>query len=114
MEEYLKIFSALSDQTRLRIYMILAEGELCVCELTCALKMEQSRISHSLKILREAGLIISRKIGKWNFYSIPENKNRQWLFEGIMDNVQILQKDKKRLQRCKDINIREKCNCQIC
>lgn len=114
MEEYLKIFSALSDQTRLRIYMILAESELCVCELTCALDMEQSRISHSLKVLREAGLITSRRIGKWMFYSIPSKRDYQWLSCGIKENIEVLKEDKKRLYKCRDENIREKFQCQIC
>jgi len=114
MEEYIKIFSALSDQTRLRLYMILAEGELCVCELTCALDMEQSRISHSLKILKEAGLICSRRIGKWMFYSLSSNHDNKWLSRGIKENIEILKEDKKRLIQCKDENIREKFQCQIC
>ncbi len=112
MEEYLKIFSALSDQTRVRIYMILTAGELCVCELTCALDMEQSRISHSLKVLREAGLIGCRKIGKWMFYSISSNSGHDWLSQGIKENLEILKKDKKRLTQCKNDNIREKYQCQ--
>ncbi len=114
MEEYIKVFSALSDQTRLRIYMILAEGELCVCELTCALDMEQSRISHSLKVLKEAGLIFSRRIGKWMFYSIPSFPQHKWLARGIEENIEILKEDKKRLIQCKDENIREKFQCQPC
>lgn len=113
MEEYIKIFGALSDQTRLRIYMILGEGELCVCELTCALDVEQSRISHSLKILKEAGLIDSRRIGKWMFYSIPSRIDHQWLANGIKGNIAALKEDKKRLNQCRDDNIREKCQCQI-
>lgn len=114
MEEYIKIFSALSDQTRLRIYMILTEGELCVCELTCALDMEQSRTSHSLKVLREAGLTRSRRIGKWMFYSISPGINHQWLTSGIRANIEILKEDKKRMIQCRDDNIREKCQCQPC
>ncbi len=114
MKEYLKIFSALSDRTRLRIYMILVEGELCVCELTCALDMEQSRISHSLKVLREAELINSRKVGKWMFYSLPSDLDRQWLASGIKENIAALKEDKKRLRKCRDNHIREKCQCQIC
>jgi ArsR family transcriptional regulator, arsenate/arsenite/antimonite-responsive transcriptional repressor len=114
MKEYIKIFSALSDQTRLRLYMILAEGELCVCELTCALDMEQSRISHSLRVLKEAGLIQSRRIGKWMFYSLPSNHDTKWLYRGIKENIEIMREDKNRLLQCKDENIREKFQCQIC
>lgn len=113
MKKYIKIFSALSDQTRLRIYMILIEGELCVCELTCSLDMEQSRISHSLKVLKEAGLIYSRRVGKWMFYSLSSNQKYNWLSTGIKENLKILKEDKRRLQQCRDDNIREKCQCQI-
>lgn len=94
--------------------MILTEGELCVCELTCALDMEQSRISHSLKALREAGLINSRKVGKWMFYSLPSEMNYQWLACGIKENIAALKEDKRRLKKCRDDHIREKFQCQIC
>jgi len=94
--------------------MILAEGELCVCELTGALAMEQSRISHSLKILKEAELICSRRVGKWMFYSISSNQKYSWLSSGIKENLKILKEDIKRLKQCRDDNIREKYQCQIC
>ncbi|GAG94807.1 unnamed protein product, partial [marine sediment metagenome] len=54
MEAAIKMFKALSDETRLRIYLLLLQGELCVCELVNILNMEQSRISHSVRILKEA------------------------------------------------------------
>lgn len=70
MKSYYKIFQALSDETRLRIYSLLLHGELCVCELKTILKMEQSRISHGLRILKEADLVVSSRVGKWKIYSI--------------------------------------------
>ena len=112
MEKYVQIFGALSDPTRLRIYLILTKGELCVCELTCALDMEQSRISHSLGVLRKANLIGCRRIGKWMFYSISSSIDIRWLQQGIKDNVKIFEEDKKRLIQCKRDNIREKYKCQ--
>ena len=48
METAIKIFKALSDETRLRIYLLLLQGGLCACELEAILKIEQSRISHAL------------------------------------------------------------------
>lgn len=113
MKKHIKKFSALSDQTRLRIYMILTTGELCVCELTCALDMEQSRISHSLKVLKESGLICSRRVGRWMFYSLLSHPDNKWLSRGIKQNIEILKEDKKRLNQCRDDNIREKFQCQI-
>ncbi len=53
MESAIKMFKALSDETRLRIYLLLLQGELCVCELVNILSIEQSRISHSVRILKE-------------------------------------------------------------
>ncbi len=57
MKEAIKIFKALSDPTRLRILLLLLKRNLCVCELMFILKMEQSRLSHQLKILKDADLV---------------------------------------------------------
>ena len=62
MERIIKLFSVLSDKTRLQIYLLLLESELCVCELGGILNMEQSRISHGLRALREAGLIKNYRV----------------------------------------------------
>lgn len=59
---------ALADPTRLRIMLLLLEQELCVCELESVLSMEQSRISHALRILRDAALIEERRESRWIFY----------------------------------------------
>ena len=76
MQDVIKKFRALSDQTRLRIFLLLAKGELCVCELKDVLGMEQSRISHNLRILKEAGLVRAERDpsdARWIYYQIePE------------------------------------------
>ena len=74
MTEILAIFKALSDPTRLRIILLLLERDLCVCELTYILKMSQSRVSHQLRILRDAGLAEDRRKGKWMIYGIPRDR----------------------------------------
>jgi ArsR family transcriptional regulator len=68
------LFKALSDMTRLRSVVLLANaGELCVCELAYALKLQQPKISHHLGALRKAGLVCDRKAGLWTYYRInPE------------------------------------------
>jgi ArsR family transcriptional regulator len=71
MKEILRIFKTLSDPTRLRIIFLLLGKDLCVCELTFILKMSQSRISHQLRILRDAGLVEDKRDGKWMIYGIP-------------------------------------------
>ena len=62
---------ALGDETRLRSLNILLErGETCVCELMETLGTTQSNVSFHLTVLKNAGLIADKKIGKWMFYSI--------------------------------------------
>jgi len=68
--ESARIHKALSDETRLKILAYLEAGELCVCELLDALKMPQSTVSHHLLLLQNAGLITSRKQGRWVLYSV--------------------------------------------
>jgi ArsR family transcriptional regulator len=46
------------------------DGEACVCDLTDSLDLSQPTISHHLKILREAGLLTSRRRGTWVHYAI--------------------------------------------
>ena len=79
MEAMLTLFKALADETRLRIIKLLEDGELCVCDITAALDMNQSNISFHLAILKEAGLIKDRKDGRWNHYDLN--------FSSIMSRV---------------------------
>ncbi len=70
MKKTVELFKALADPTRLRIIKLLEHGELCVCQLTAALQMGQSRISRHLAILKQAGLIEDRRAGKWVHYRL--------------------------------------------
>jgi ArsR family transcriptional regulator len=72
MKDALKIFKGLADPTRLRIVSLLLRRDLCVCELMFILKMEQSRISHQLRILRDADLVEDKREGKWMTYRISD------------------------------------------
>ena len=63
-------FQALSDATRIRILELLRGGELCVCELMADLNIRQSLLSFHLKTLKNAGLVMDRKDGRWVHYSI--------------------------------------------
>lgn len=64
------LFHALSDETRLSILEMLRDGERCVCELQTDLEAAQSRLSFHLKVLRDAGLVVDRKEGRWSYYSV--------------------------------------------
>jgi ArsR family transcriptional regulator len=72
MKEIVKIFHALSDETRLKIIKLLEKGELCVCEIVSALDMVQPKVSFHLGILKEAGLLKIRRKGKWILYSLND------------------------------------------
>lgn len=73
-EEYSGKLKALSDSTRLKILYLLSDGELCVCEIICALEKPQSSISHHLNILKNLGFIKGRKEGVWIHYSLTSPK----------------------------------------
>ncbi|WP_394516781.1 metalloregulator ArsR/SmtB family transcription factor [Pantoea sp. SGAir0175] len=67
----LQLFKTLSDETRLSLVLLLREkGELCVCELTTTLREYQPKISRHLALLRDAGLLIDRRDGKWIHYRL--------------------------------------------
>ena len=111
MEAAIKVFKALSDETRLHIYLLLLQGELCVCELVNILNMEQSRISHSVRILKEAGLVVNRREGKWIIYAAnPEIENNR-IIQGLKNELELPDQDLKNIAKCKKEKIREKCKC---
>lgn len=65
------LFSALSDGTRLRLLALLAaRKEVCVCDLTAALKFSQPMISRHLAQLRAAGIVSDRRAGVWIYYRL--------------------------------------------
>ena len=70
----LHLFKTLSDETRLAIVMLLREaGELCVCDLCAATAESQPKVSRHMALLRESGLVIDRREGKWVHYRLSPN-----------------------------------------
>jgi ArsR family transcriptional regulator, arsenate/arsenite/antimonite-responsive transcriptional repressor len=71
--ELAKGFAALADPARLRVISILAAakaGEVCVCDLVEPLGKAQPTVSHHLKVLGDAGLVVGDRRGKWVWYSL--------------------------------------------
>jgi DNA-binding transcriptional ArsR family regulator len=67
--QLLKIAKALSDGTRLRLLReIAASGEISCGELASRLPVAQPTVSHHLKVLEEAGLVVARREGQFNYY----------------------------------------------
>jgi ArsR family transcriptional regulator len=94
---------ALSDPTRIRIIAALRHGEVCVCELCDAMELSQSTLSNHLQVIRQAGLVTTRRDGKWIYYGIEPNQAPlvDALFthhQAVLDADTRLQRDTERLQ----------------
>jgi ArsR family transcriptional regulator len=85
VNDAVKVLKALADPTRLRILLLLGVRELCVCELTYILGLEQSRVSHHMRILRQAGLAEDLRQGRWMVYRIPV-RSREFV-SGLVDGL---------------------------
>jgi len=68
-----EFFSLLGDANRLRILSVLAEKELCVCDVAAALNMSESAVSHQLRTLRAMRLVSYRKQGRNVFYNLQDS-----------------------------------------
>lgn len=77
------LFKVLSDHTRVRILHALLHAELCVCDLVEVLDMNQSAVSHQLRVLRSAKVVKYRKEGRHVFYSLDDDHVVSLLQEGL-------------------------------
>jgi DNA-binding transcriptional ArsR family regulator len=77
-----QVFFGLADKTRLLILRLLEDEELCSCEIMAALDLTEPTTSHHLGILERAGLITSRRDGKWVFYRLAGPSVRVMLTKG--------------------------------
>ena len=71
MREFMTLAKALGDENRVRMLLALRGGELCVCQITELFGLAVSTTSKHLSILYQAGLLDSRKEGRWMYYSLP-------------------------------------------
>jgi len=76
-------FSALADPTRARIVSVLAQTDLCVCDLAATLGMTQSAISHQLRLLRDRRVVKSRKEGRMVYYALDDEHIRDLFQRGL-------------------------------
>jgi ubiquinone/menaquinone biosynthesis C-methylase UbiE/DNA-binding transcriptional ArsR family regulator len=72
LDETLTALRAVAEETRLRVLVLLAEGELSVSDLTEILSQSQPRISRHLKVLVESGLVDRHREGAWAFFRLAE------------------------------------------
>ena len=72
MRKLMAITKALADENRTRVAMFLRGGELCVCQIVEILALAPSTVSKHLDILHQAGLVESRKQGRWIYYRLRD------------------------------------------
>ncbi|WP_026394320.1 ArsR/SmtB family transcription factor [Acetobacterium malicum] len=90
MKPLINIFKILSDETRLRIIVLLAQTELCVCELSYILDVSQPNISKNLTKLKELNLVTSQRREKFIFYKIKtDNEILNHIVKDIIDNIAV-------------------------
>ncbi len=75
MKSFVKVMKALSDPNRVKILKMLQRRHLCVCEIQAALEIAQPTVSSHLKILEDAGFVISRKEGLWVIYRLADGRD---------------------------------------
>ena len=71
LRQLLAITKALADENRVRMLLALRGGEICVCQITEMFGLAASTVSKHLSVLCQAGLVDSRKEGRWIYYSLP-------------------------------------------
>ena len=114
MLEIINITKALSDENRVRSLMMLVEGELCVCQIIEMLGLAPSTVSKHMSILRQAGLVDTRKEGRWMYYRSAEKgppsvrEILKWLARHLKTNARIV-KDTRRVRRIRKMGKTELC-----
>ena len=109
-----EIFKALSEESRLRILVLLMEREMCVCEIEACLNMTQSNASRHLMALKSCGILVSCKKAQWTYYQMNEEFKKE--NKELWDYLQIKLKETPTYleDRAKSLIVKDKdiCSCQ--
>jgi ArsR family transcriptional regulator len=81
IERLARILKNIPEPNRLKILCLLKSGEKCVCDIWRCLKLPQNLVSHHLKVLKNFGLISSKKIGLKVFYKLNQKVVKKYLKE---------------------------------
>ncbi|RCX14365.1 ArsR family transcriptional regulator [Anaerobacterium chartisolvens] len=89
--EYAMLMKALSDETRVKIFDMLSEGELCACKILEEFNITQPTLSYHMKILCDSGLVGGRRDGIWMKYSIHKEglDSLKYLFDNIGSKIDV-------------------------
>lgn len=104
IEEFTCITKAFSDQHRVRAFMSLLHGELCVCQIIELLSLAPSTVSKHMSILKAAGLVESRKDSRWVYYRLTESYKKPEIHDitklaiSLLQNDHVINKDNDRMK----------------
>lgn len=88
MNQLTNVFKVLTDETRLRIIILLAQEELCVCQLSGIMDISQPKVSKHLSKLRDMGFAIDKRKERFVFYRLQkENQILTNITNDILKNV---------------------------
>lgn len=84
-----EMFKQVSDGSRLRIFLFLCHCEECVSNIAAAVDMSDPAVSHHLRLMREGGLITSRREGKEVYYKLADNRLARLLHHACDEMLEI-------------------------
>jgi DNA-binding transcriptional ArsR family regulator len=120
MRDLMKITKALADESRIRVLLALRGGELCACQITELFGLAPSTMSKHLSILYQAGLVDSRKEGRWIYFRLPDGgapavvkKAIDWISKAAEEEPRV-QEDAELLKKIMKLDPSEICKKQCC
>jgi ArsR family transcriptional regulator, arsenate/arsenite/antimonite-responsive transcriptional repressor len=118
MRELRRITKALADENRVRVLVALRDGELCACQITELFGLAPSTMSKHLSLLYQAGLVESRKEGRWIYFRLPNGEAGpevkgalRWILKAVEKEPRIGE-DAERLKRILKVDPSELCKRQ--
>ena len=114
MKKILQLSKALSDAGRLRALAALAGGELCLCQVIELLELAPSTVSRHMGLLLQAGLVETRKDGRWIYYRLPDRPDPAAgqaleLARSSLEADPTIQADARRLKRIRKTPLSDLC-----
>lgn len=88
--EYVPVFKALADETRLKIIDMLSCGTMCACDILEEFSISQSTLSYHMRILTESGLVSANRDGSWMRYTLSRQKADE-----LLEFLKIITNDKE-------------------
>ncbi|MFH1278519.1 MAG: metalloregulator ArsR/SmtB family transcription factor [Candidatus Eisenbacteria bacterium] len=115
MDEFIAVAKALADRNRCRALLALEDRELCACQIMELLGLAPSTVSRHMAQLQQAGLVVSRKEGRWTYYGTPKSDGPvvvrsaiSWVRDSLAASSTI-KSDRRLLKKILEIAPEERC-----